>query len=263
MYFSEDEESPSDPLDDIGDKIEVPGEIDSVYVDEDGKVVIVDTEGNTTVKERPQDPETGAPAPVAVSDEQGNTYVVDKNGEVKKVGEEGKDRGLPSTERNNGPNDQHLSSFGRLVKSVLLELRDDLTEKRTTVTKEKKDYLVEVQTRWLDQLKPSSGGSASGNVTFRTAFVVVSPSPSTLKEQYKENALPKEHMERIKKIEGVNLELKNLYVQLEELNEWLGEELFYALVEELQANEKLSAESKPEELKEILESKLNQLLNNE
>lgn len=64
------------------EEIVFEGVIDSVYVDEKGEIVIIDTEGERTVYAQPVDPVTGEKQAVNIVDGEGNGYVVDKDGNV-------------------------------------------------------------------------------------------------------------------------------------------------------------------------------------
>src|SRR5690606_30959571 len=64
------------------EEIVFEGVIDSVYVDEKGEIVIIDTEGERTVYAQAVDPVTGEKQAVNIVDGEGNGYVVDGGGKV-------------------------------------------------------------------------------------------------------------------------------------------------------------------------------------
>lgn len=59
----------------------IPGVIDSVYVNEDGKIEVIDEDGNVTTYEQKKD-ESGEVKETVIADSGGNTYTVDKEGRV-------------------------------------------------------------------------------------------------------------------------------------------------------------------------------------
>ncbi len=61
----------------------IPGTIDTVYI-EDGKIVVVDTEGNESTFEQKKDEKTGKGKDTLVADAAGNTYTVGEDGKVTK-----------------------------------------------------------------------------------------------------------------------------------------------------------------------------------
>jgi TANFOR domain-containing protein len=58
------------------------GVIDSVYVGDDGKIVVVDEKGTQTSYQQNKNEETGEPEETTVTDKGGNTYVVSKDGTI-------------------------------------------------------------------------------------------------------------------------------------------------------------------------------------
>ena len=65
-----------------GKDIIFEGVIDSVYVNEKGEIIIIDTEGERFVYGQPVDPATGVVLPVNIVDGGGNGYVVDNGGKM-------------------------------------------------------------------------------------------------------------------------------------------------------------------------------------
>src|SRR5690606_1046106 len=78
----EDQEGESEGAIDSGKGIIFEGTIDSVYVDEKGEIVIIDTEGERIVYAQPVGPVTGEKRAVNIVDGGGNGYVVDGGGKV-------------------------------------------------------------------------------------------------------------------------------------------------------------------------------------
>jgi hypothetical protein len=70
----------------------VDGTIDSVYVNDEGKIVVVDTDGKESTLE-PRTDASGNPQETVVSDSAGNSYTVDQDGKVTK--NEGAEAGTP------------------------------------------------------------------------------------------------------------------------------------------------------------------------
>jgi hypothetical protein len=67
-------------------EITIENTIDSVYINDDGKIVVLDTAGNATTHEIPKD-ENGEDRSVTITDGAGNSYTVE-GGEVKGGGEQ-------------------------------------------------------------------------------------------------------------------------------------------------------------------------------
>jgi hypothetical protein len=65
-------------------EITIENEIDTVFINDDGKIVVLDTAGNATTHEIPKD-ENGENRPVTITDGAGNSYTVE-DGEVKESG---------------------------------------------------------------------------------------------------------------------------------------------------------------------------------
>lgn len=93
-----------------GKDIIFEGVIDSVFVDEKGEIVIIDTEGERFVYGQPVDPATGAVLPVNIVDGGGNGYVVD--------GGEG-DEGRFGIRKYTGWNDKRAKKSNRFGQSCL------------------------------------------------------------------------------------------------------------------------------------------------
>jgi hypothetical protein len=62
----------------------VPGSIDSIYVKDDGKIIVVDTEGNESTFEPKKDEKTGKAKDTIIADAAGNSYTVGEDGKVTK-----------------------------------------------------------------------------------------------------------------------------------------------------------------------------------
>jgi hypothetical protein len=67
-------------------EITIENTIDSVYVNDDGKIVVLDTAGKETTHDIPKD-ENGDSKPVTITDGAGNSCTVDEEGNVTKSGE--------------------------------------------------------------------------------------------------------------------------------------------------------------------------------
>jgi len=63
----------------------VPGTIDSIYINDEGKIVAVDTEGHESTYEQKKDAKTGKPKDTVIADASGDTYTVGANGKVTKT----------------------------------------------------------------------------------------------------------------------------------------------------------------------------------
>jgi hypothetical protein len=62
----------------------IPGTIDSIYVNNDGKITVVDTEGNESTFEPKKDEKTGKAKETVIADAAGNSYTVGADGRVTK-----------------------------------------------------------------------------------------------------------------------------------------------------------------------------------
>jgi hypothetical protein len=62
----------------------VPGTIDNIYVKNDGKIIVVDTEGNESTFEPKKDEKTGNTKETVIADATGNSYTVGADGKVTK-----------------------------------------------------------------------------------------------------------------------------------------------------------------------------------
>ena len=62
----------------------VPGTIDNIYVKDDGKIIVVDTEGNESTFESKKDAKTGKTKETVIADAAGNSYTVGEDGKVTK-----------------------------------------------------------------------------------------------------------------------------------------------------------------------------------
>jgi hypothetical protein len=85
MYtIGEEAEQPvaSDSAEVTGTTYVIPGIVDSVYVNEEGKIEVLDEEGNVTTLEPRTDPATGEIQETVITDSGGNMYAVDANGNV-------------------------------------------------------------------------------------------------------------------------------------------------------------------------------------
>jgi hypothetical protein len=63
----------------------VAGTIDNIFVNDEGKIVAVDTEGNESTYEQKKDEKTGKVKETVVADSAGNTYTVGEDGKVTKA----------------------------------------------------------------------------------------------------------------------------------------------------------------------------------
>ncbi|MBL3658568.1 fibronectin type III domain-containing protein [Fulvivirga sediminis] len=81
-------EEGGDPEDQVapfdGTTIKVDGTIASVKVDDAGNIVVEKDDGTTQTIAQETDPETGEKIPTQITDDEGNTYTVDKEGKVSK-----------------------------------------------------------------------------------------------------------------------------------------------------------------------------------
>ncbi|UII29067.1 fibronectin type III domain-containing protein [Fulvivirga maritima] len=76
---AEDQAAPFD-----GTTIKVDGTVASVTVDESGQIIVEKEDGTTETFTQETDPETGERVPTQITDDEGNTYTVDKDGNVSK-----------------------------------------------------------------------------------------------------------------------------------------------------------------------------------
>ncbi len=69
-----------------GTEIDHAGDVDSVYVNGDGEIIVVDENGTETTYEPSVDEETGEKEDTRITDENGDSWTVDKEGNVSKGG---------------------------------------------------------------------------------------------------------------------------------------------------------------------------------
>jgi hypothetical protein len=110
----------------------VPGTIDSIYVNDDGKIVAVDTEGNESTFEPKKDEKTGKAKDTVIVDAAGNSYTVGTDGTVTKKS---------ATPANSSPEAIPQSDFEKLIKSILDELNDLSVKRVDSVRNIRNDYL--------------------------------------------------------------------------------------------------------------------------
>jgi hypothetical protein len=151
---------PKDPTPDIDDVEEIPtedsatpefvgvevpyeGEIDSVYLNPDGDIVIINEEGEETVIDQPVNAETGEPENTRITDSSGQQWVVDKDGNVSGSGTNGS-----TSETNNGAIPQN--EFERLVKQVLTELKVEVSDGLTTSVASRNEKLQILERSIID-----------------------------------------------------------------------------------------------------------------
>jgi hypothetical protein len=97
----------------------VPGVIDSVYVNPDGKIEVIDEEGNKTTYEPKKDPKTNEVQETVIADAGGNTYTVGKNGEVTKTSGSLASKGNEAVPQN---------EFEKIIKNILGQIKSSNTK---------------------------------------------------------------------------------------------------------------------------------------
>lgn len=114
----------------------VGGTIDSIYVNDDGKIVVVDTEGKESAYEQKKDDRTGKIRETAIVDAAGNSYSVGEDGKVSKTSR---------TAGNSAHDAVPQNDFERLVKDVLSELKDESKKHVDSVHLLRKEFLKKLE----------------------------------------------------------------------------------------------------------------------
>ena len=109
--------------------ITFPGIVDSVYVNENGKIVVVDANGRKTEYDQPITASAGEKTPVTLTDSEGSEWSVDKNGSVS-----------TSTNSNNTNSPKALENLKGLD-SIIYEVAMDISK---SITLEKDTAMEEV-----------------------------------------------------------------------------------------------------------------------
>jgi hypothetical protein len=110
----------------------VAGTIDNIYVNDDGKIVVVDKEGNESIYDQKKDEKTGKAKEIVIADATGNSYTVGADGTVTKKS---------SATANPSPEAVPQNDFEKLIKSILDELNDLSVKRVDSVLGIRNDYL--------------------------------------------------------------------------------------------------------------------------
>ncbi|UII27632.1 fibronectin type III domain-containing protein [Fulvivirga maritima] len=113
---AEDQEAPFD-----GTTIKVDGTVASVTVDESGQIIVEKEDGTTETFTQETDPETGERVPTQITDDEGNTYTVDKDGNVSRGGS-----GEGNTPDTTTESDSVLFVQKELIKEVLKHYKEEI-----------------------------------------------------------------------------------------------------------------------------------------
>lgn len=110
----------------------IPGTIDSVWVDDNGEIVVADIEGNRTTYTQPAASADNKSQPVQITDGAGNTYVVEKDEDTGKTKVTKIESGGMSASRNSA----HVATprmkvevFKKIISRQLAEIKQEATQK--------------------------------------------------------------------------------------------------------------------------------------
>jgi hypothetical protein len=210
----------------------VPGTIDSIYVKDDGKIVVIDTEGNESTYDQKKDEKTGKVKDTVIADSAGNSYTVGEDGKVTK--------NSTSNVVSNPVDPSKLDDFDKLLRTVLLEsISNDSLRLVGSV-----DSLNTDVKNQLNILSLPSGSQSSSSGTFRESIRLTSDAEESLSENevnaMKQDADLKVLMSAVE-VQGIHYD--NVIGQWERIktaNSYLDESKFHTLSGEVR--QKLTAQ---------------------
>jgi hypothetical protein len=148
----------------------IPGTIDTVYVNEDGKIVVVDTDGNESTYEQKKDEKTGKAKDTVIADAAGNSYTVGSDGKVTK--------NSTGSVAANPVDPSKLDDFDKLLRTVLLE---SISNDSLTLTHSVDSLNTDVKNQ-LSILSSPSDSEASDSGIFRKSIHFESDAEEPLSE---------------------------------------------------------------------------------
>lgn len=210
----------------------IPGTIDSIYVSEDGKIVVVDTEGNESTYDQKKDEKTGKVKDTVIADSAGNSYTVGKDGKVTK--------NSTGNVVSNPVDPSKLDDFDKLLRMVLLE---SITNDSLSVVPSVDSLNADVKNQ-LAILLSTSGSESSSSGTFRESIRLTSDAEESLPESevnaMKQDADLKVLMNAVEE-QGVHYDhVMGQWERIKTTNSYLDESKFKTLSGEVR--EKLTAQ---------------------
>lgn len=147
----------------------VSGTIDSIYVTDGGKIVVVDEEGNESTYDQKKDEKTGKAKDTVIADAAGNSYTVGADGKITK--------NSTSSVAANPVDPSKLDDFDKLLRTVLLE---SISNDSLALTHAVDSLNTDVKNQ-LSILSPSASES-SGSGIFRKSIHLESDAEEPLSE---------------------------------------------------------------------------------
>jgi len=148
----------------------VPGVIVSVNVNDDGKIVVVDKEGNESTYDQKKDGKTGKAKDTVIADAAGNSYTVGADGKVTK--------NSASSVAANPVDPSKLDDFDKLLRTVLLE---SISNDSLTLTHSIDSLNTDIKNQ-LSILSSPAESESSGSGIFRKSIHLESDAEEPLSE---------------------------------------------------------------------------------
>jgi hypothetical protein len=144
----------------------IDGTIDSVFVDSNGDIVVLDEEGKKTSYKQPVDSTTQTKKPIVISDSSGNSYLVQQDPVTKET---------TVTKMGGSPNSSDivdaskLDAFGKLLRTLVLEIRSTDSLRIVSIA-DSLNSSVKVQADFFAKASNVANGAALSTTSIRTDF---------------------------------------------------------------------------------------------
>ncbi|HEX9651137.1 MAG TPA: hypothetical protein VGA21_11290, partial [Cyclobacteriaceae bacterium] len=234
-------------------EITIENEIDSVFINDDGKIVVLDTAGNATTHEIPKD-ENGEDKAVTITDSAGNSYTVE-GGEVKKgVSGEG------NTPVGNTEEERNLTGLDSLVYAAIIhqieasEATIDSIKGQMQPFIEAIEGIIESENFYPPRIRGENDELIGEGISLHIAIV---DKPENIRSRLSQSV--KSIDEARNHLIQLDIPIQELKPTIELLNELKEGEPFEELVESIR-NDSGLPESSPEKIKYI-EGVINQRIN--
>jgi hypothetical protein len=203
----------------------VPGTIDNIYVKDDGKIIVVDTEGNESIFEPKKDEKTGKVKETVIADAAGNSYTVGSDGKVTK--------NTAGSVAANPVDPSKLDDFNKLLRTVLLE---SISNDSLTLTHSVDSLNTDVKNQ-LSILSSPSDSETNDSGIFRKSIHFESDPEEPLSENevsaMKKDADLKVLMDAVE-IQGVHYDhVMKYWKKVQTANAYLDESKFHTLSDEV------------------------------
>ncbi|HEY9007229.1 MAG TPA: hypothetical protein VIM75_13910, partial [Ohtaekwangia sp.] len=199
----------------------VPGVIVSVNVNDDGKIVVVDKEGNESTYDQKKDEKTGKTKDTVIADAAGNSYTVGADGKITKSS--------TGSVAANPVDPSKLDDFDKLLRTVLLE---SISNDSLTLTHSIDSLNTDVKNQ-LSILSSPAESESSGSGIFRKSIHFESDAEEPLSEDelnaMKQDSDLKVLMDAVE-IQGVHYDhVMKHWKRVQTANSYLDESKFHTL----------------------------------